>query len=93
MSFFDDLGNFGSGMLDSVGEGFNNLITNATTPTQTVNPNTQKQVSQEADNHGNAVTTPQSTTSTSVPKWALYGAGALGVTLLGVGLIALANNK
>lgn len=92
MSFFDDLSNFGSGMLDSVGEGFSNLVTTSTTPTQSVNPNTQRQVSQEADNHGNAKTTPQQTGSGSNDKTMLYlGGGAL--LILGFGVVVMAVKK
>ncbi|NOJ25464.1 LPXTG cell wall anchor domain-containing protein [Vibrio coralliilyticus] len=91
MSFFDDLSNFGSGMLDSVGEGFGNLVTHATTPTQTVNPNTQKQVSQEADNYGNAKTTPQQ--KTGPDNTLLYVGGGLVVLTLVGGLLVLAKSR
>lgn len=94
MSFFDDLTNFGSGMLDSVGEGFDNLVTHATTPTQTVNATTQKQGAQEADNHGNIKTSASTANASSgIPTWAKYAAGGLGVAVLVTGLIVLAKGK
>lgn len=63
MSFWDDLSNFGGGLLDDVGEGFGNLVDGYTKPQQsdvTTNPNTYwPNQPTYADNHGNTVTTPQ----------------------------------
>ena len=57
MSFFDDLGNFGSGMLDDVGEGIGNIIKTATTSDHSKNAATTQQPQQPIkDNNGNAVT-------------------------------------
>lgn len=61
MSWFDDLGNFGSGLLDDVGEGVGNLIQGATTapkaPDKTASPAVHQQPKQTVvDSHGNAVT-------------------------------------
>ncbi|AIW16287.1 hypothetical protein VITU102760_12205 [Vibrio tubiashii] len=84
MSLWDDLGNFGSGMLDSVGEGFDNLVKTATTQEQqTVNPGTTSQLDKQADNHGNKVTPlPQPTED----KTLLYVGLGVG-TVLSVGLL------
>lgn len=98
MSFWEDLGNFGSGLLDDVGEGFGNLVDGFTKPVQpdvTTNPNTFKPNDPAyADNHGNTVTTPQGQTNASAPQ----GAGLMGFSnkelliggVLVVGLLLLA---
>ncbi|EMI7313550.1 hypothetical protein ABVY39_004853 [Vibrio parahaemolyticus] len=61
MSWFEDLGNFGSGLLDDVGEGVGNLIQGATTapkaPDKAANPAVHQQPKQTVvDTNGNAVT-------------------------------------
>ncbi|OLQ70314.1 hypothetical protein BIT28_16445 [Photobacterium proteolyticum] len=90
MSLWDDLSKFGSGMLDSVGEGFDSLVTTATTPTQSVNPNTQQQETQQADNHGNKVT--PHTDEPKQDKTLLYIGGGVAVLLV-LGLLILAVKK
>ncbi|WP_373682938.1 hypothetical protein [Vibrio mediterranei] len=56
-SFWSDLSDFGSGMLDDVGEGFGNLVNGWTTDDQTTNAGTTQQPETPVkDNHGNAVT-------------------------------------
>ncbi|CAM3990957.1 hypothetical protein VA7868_04609 [Vibrio aerogenes CECT 7868] len=90
MSFLDDLGNFGSGLLDSVGEGFDNLVDAATKPTQSVNSKTAPQTMQQADDNGNAVTASQVQPNTD--KTLLYVGGGVGVCLI-LGIIVLAVKK
>ncbi|WP_154124792.1 hypothetical protein [Grimontia hollisae] len=96
MSLWDDLGNFGSGMLDTVGEGFGNLVDNWTSPKDTTtNPGTVQQPQQPVkDNHGNAMTgQPTVTAPASLldNKMVLIGGGALALVSV-VGLI-LATRK
>ncbi|QUM91221.1 hypothetical protein HWV03_21870 [Moritella sp. 36] len=87
MSFFDDISEFGSGLLDDVGEGMGNLIqssTQKTTKEATTNSGTTQQpVTPVKDNHGNAVTgNPQ-----PADKTLLYVGGGLGVAVVFIGLI------
>ncbi|CAK1886698.1 MULTISPECIES: hypothetical protein [Vibrio] len=81
MAFWDDLTEFGSGLLDDVGEGMGNLIDTATKDDSSKNAGTTQQPQQPVkDNHGNAVTgspLPQTT-----DKTLLYVGGGLGVALL-----------
>ncbi|EGR4675176.1 hypothetical protein C4G56_RS22395 [Vibrio parahaemolyticus] len=81
MAFWDDLTEFGSGLLDDVGEGVGNLIDTATTDDSSKNAGTTQQPQQPVkDNHGNAVTgSPQPQTT---DKTLLYVGGGLGVAVL-----------
>ncbi|OEF91460.1 hypothetical protein [Vibrio splendidus] len=81
MAFWDDLTDFGSGLLDDVGEGMGNLIDTATKDDSSKNAGTTQQPQQPVkDNHGNAVTgSPQPQTT---DKTLLYVGGGLGVALL-----------
>lgn len=83
MSFFDDLGNFGSGLLDTVGEGLDNVVQGATkTPERSANAaTTQQPKTPVKDNHGNAVTgnpLPQQPQD----KTLLYVGGGVGAAVL-----------
>ena len=85
MSFLDDLGEFGSGALDNVGEGFGTLVKNYTTEDQTTNSGiTQQPVPPVKDDHGNAVT---GSLLTAPDKTLLYVGGGLGVVLVLIGLV------
>ncbi|MFH4589960.1 hypothetical protein [Vibrio alginolyticus] len=81
MAFWDDLTEFGSGLLDDVGEGVGSLIDTATTDDSSKNAGTTQQPQQPVkDNHGNAVTgSPQPQTT---DKTLLYVGGGLGVAVL-----------
>ena len=82
MSFWDDLTDFGSGLLDDVGEGTGNLIKTATTSDASKNAGTTQQPQQTVkDNHGNAVTGSPSYAG-QTDKTLLYVGGGLGVALL-----------
>jgi len=92
MSFFDDISNFGSGLLDDVGEGVGDLIKNSTQKTQKEASTNSGTVQQPAapvkDNHGNAVTgNPQ-----PADKTLLYVGGGLGVAVVFIGLILAFKN-
>lgn len=87
MSFFDDLSDFGSSALDSISEGFDNLVSAATTADSSVNAKTQKQATYQADNNGNKVTPIEGSNKTL-----LYMGGGLGVLML-VGIVVLAVKK
>lgn len=92
MSFFDDIGNFGSGLLDDVGEGMGNLIQSSTQKTEkeaTTNAGTvQQPAAPVKDNHGNAVTgNPQ-----PADKTLLYIGGGLGAAVVLIGLIMALKN-
>ncbi|ASA56409.1 MULTISPECIES: hypothetical protein [Vibrio] len=88
MAFLDDLSNFGSGLLDSVGEGFDNLVGAATSDNSSVNANTQPQATHQADDNGNKVTpAPQGN-----DKTLLYIGGGLGALLL-IGIVVMAAKK
>lgn len=90
MSLWDDLGNFGSGLLDTVGEGFDQLVKNETTgKQQTVNAGRSAQMLKRADDNGNKVTPlpPQKEDKTLL--YAGIGAG----TLLGLGLLIVIAKK
>lgn len=87
MSWLDDMGTFGSGLLDDVGEGMGNLIQSSTQKTAkeaTTNSGTvQQPAAPVKDNHGNAVTgNPQ-----PMDKTLLYVGGGLGVAVVLIGLI------
>jgi hypothetical protein len=87
MAWYDDMANFGSGLLDDVGEGMGNLIQNSTQKTAkeaTTNAATvQQPAAPVKDNHGNAVTgNPQ-----PMDKTLLYVGGGLGVAVVLIGLI------
>ena len=87
MSFFDDVGKFGSGVLDSVGEGFDNLVTNITTgEQQSMNSGTTPQTVKQADDHGNKVTPNHD----SNDKTLLYVGGGVAALLVIGGLIIVA---
>lgn len=86
MSFLDDLSNFGSGALDSLGEGFDNLVDKVTSDDSSVNANTQPQATYQADSNGNKIT------PTDNNKPLLYVGGGLGMLLL-VGIVVLAVKK
>lgn len=63
-SFWDELGQFGTGLLDDVGEGTGNLIkgwTNQVTNDTRANPGNYQQPTKQtyADGNGNRVTRPQ----------------------------------
>ncbi|CAK3435293.1 conserved hypothetical protein [Vibrio crassostreae] len=90
MAFWDDLSEFGSGLLDDVGEGMGSLIDVATKDDSSKNAGTTQQPQQPVkDNHGNAVTgSPQPQTD----KTLLYVGGGLGVAVLLVGLIVAFKN-
>ncbi|EFP97442.1 hypothetical protein [Vibrio caribbeanicus] len=80
MAFWDDLSEFGGGLLDDVGEGIGNLIDTATSDDSSTNAGTTQQPQQPVkDNHGNAVTRPQ---SQPIDKTLIYVGGGLGVALL-----------
>lgn len=87
MAFWDDMGEFGSGLLDDVGEGMGNLIDSATSTTEkeaSTNAGTTQQPQQPVkDNHGNAVT--GSPLSTDKTLW--YVGGGLGVAIVLIGLV------
>lgn len=91
MSFFDDMGKFGSGLLDDVGEGMGNLIKTGTSTTKkqqeaSTNPGvTQQPQVQVKDNHGNAVTGPSQPQPKD--KTLLYLGGGLGVAVILIGLV------
>lgn len=90
MSLWDDLGNFGSGLLDTVGEGFDQLVKNETTgKQQTVNAGRSAQMLKRADDNGNKVTPlpPQKEDKTLL--YVGIGAG----TLLGLGLLIVIAKK
>lgn len=93
MSFWDDVSNFGSGLLEDVGEGMGNLISGATTPVQkdvAANPNTVQQPTQTAaDNYGNAVTVPQGAVSQTNSTGLLAGFTDTQLILGVVGVLAL----
>jgi hypothetical protein len=91
MSLWDDLGNFGAGLLDTVGEGADALVKNATTEKQqTVNAGTSAQVTKKADDHGNKVTPAKPQQEDD--KTLLYvGGGVAAVLTLGL-LIVLAKS-
>lgn len=63
MSFWDDVSNFGSGLLDDVSEGVGNLIDGYTKPVQSdvaANPNNYTpNYPAYADRYGNNITRPQ----------------------------------
>ncbi|MFT7682642.1 MAG: hypothetical protein ACI935_002119 [Moritella dasanensis] len=87
MAWYDDMADFGSGLLDDVGEGMGNLIDNSTRKTAqeaTTNSGTvQQPAAPVKDNHGNAVTgNPQ-----PMDKTLLYVGGGLGVAVVLIGLI------
>ncbi|ASA54424.1 hypothetical protein [Vibrio gazogenes] len=79
MAFLDDLSNFGSGLLDSVGEGFDSLVGAATSDNSSVNANTQPQATHQADNNGNKVTPSQP--SELNQTW-LYVGGGIALLIL-----------
>ncbi len=87
MAFWDDMAEFGSGLLDDVGEGMGNLIDDATTTTEkeaSTNSGTAQQPQQPVkDNHGNAVT------GSPLPadKTLWYVGGGLGVAIVLIGLV------
>lgn len=91
MSFFDDMGKYGSGMLDSVGEGLGKLLDDDSKKKQKKEASANSGVTQQPqvpvkDNHGNAVTgTPQQ----PQPKdnTLLYIGGGLGVAVVLIGLV------
>ena len=94
MSFFDDLGNFGSGLLDDVGEGLGNVITGVTTTTQE-EASTNSGVAQQPaapviDSYGNAVTgsQPQAKDNTL-----LYVGGGLAAAVALILVIVIAVKK
>lgn len=94
MAFWDDLSEFGSGLLDDVGEGFGNLIQSATTDDKTKNPGVTQQPQQPVkDNYGNAVTagTPQPHPQ-ATDKTMLYVGGGVGALLL-LTLLVVATKK
>ncbi|MCC4238133.1 hypothetical protein LL266_16715 [Vibrio anguillarum] len=92
MAFWDDLTEFGSGLLDDVGEGMGNLIDTATTDDSSKNAGKTQQPQQPVkDNHGNAVTgSPQP--QAQPDKTLLYVGGGLGVAVVLVGLIVALKN-
>lgn len=90
MSLWDDLSNFGSGVLDSVGEGFDSLVKTATTAEQqTVNAGTTEQTVKQADDHGNKVTPLPQEKEDKTLLYAGLGVGAF----LGVGLLIVLVKK
>ncbi|MEH0690140.1 hypothetical protein H4F17_13875 [Vibrio cholerae] len=90
MSLWDDLSNFGSGVLDSVGEGFDSLVKTATTAEQqTVNAGTTEQTVKQADDHGNKVTPLPQGKEDKTLLYAGLGVGAF----LGVGLLIVLAKK
>lgn len=77
-SFFDDLLEFGSGALDSVGENADWLFP---TNDQSTNPDkTQQPNHPQVDNKGNTVTTPQA--QPQKDNTMLYVGGGVGVLLV-----------
>jgi len=59
-SFWDDITDFGSSLLDDVGEGMGNLIDGYTQPSDVAaNPATHSQNPTYSDRYGNAITQPQ----------------------------------
>lgn len=89
MSFWDDVQNFGSGLLEDVGEGFGNLVDVITTPNTSTNAGTTQQPNTPVmDNHGNNLTTPQGGyTPVTTDKTMLYVGGGLAAVVLVVGLV------
>ncbi|CAM3708999.1 hypothetical protein VA7868_02933 [Vibrio aerogenes CECT 7868] len=90
-SWVDDALNYGTDMLDSVGEGWDSLVDSVTRPdASTVNANTQPQSTKQADNHGNAVTGSQQAQASQKDKTLIYvGGGIAAVLVLGVCVMAL----
>ena len=91
-SWYEDMADFGSGLLDDVGEGLGNLIDNSTQKTTeeatTNSGTTQQPVTPVKDNHGNAVTgNPQ-----PADKTLLYIGGGLGAAVVFIGLIIALKN-
>jgi len=84
MSFLDELGKFGANALDSIGEGFDNIVDTTTKNNSSVNAKTQPQATHQADNNGNKVTPTNGSNN-----MLLYVGGGLGVLLL-VGIIVVA---
>ncbi|CAK1818685.1 conserved hypothetical protein [Vibrio crassostreae] len=83
MAFWDDLTQFGSGLLDDVGEGMGNLIDTATKDDHSTNSGTTQQPQQPVkDNHGNAVTGLPQPQAQPIDKTLLYVGGGLGAALL-----------
>lgn len=90
MAFWDDLTDFGSGLLDDVGEGMGNLIDVATKDDLSKNAGTTQQPQQTVkDNHGNAVT---GSSLQSNDKTLLYVGGGIGAAVLLLGLIVVLKN-
>ena len=90
MSLWDDLSNFGSGVLDSVGEGFDSLVKTATTEEQqTVNAGTTQQTVKQADDNGNKVTPLPQEKEDKTLLYAGLGVGAF----LGIGLLIVLAKK
>ena len=90
MAVWDDLTDFGSGLLDDVGEGMGNLIDVATKDDSSKNAGTTQQPQQTVkDNHGNAVTV---SSLQSNDKPLLYVGGGLGAAVLLLGLIVVLKN-
>lgn len=92
MAWYDDMADFGSGLLDDVGEGMGNLIDSSTRKTEkeaTTNAATvQQPAAPVKDNHGNAVTgNPQ-----PADKTLLYVGGGLGVAVVLIGLVIALKN-
>ncbi|MCC4774986.1 hypothetical protein AB4077_19280 [Vibrio cyclitrophicus] len=90
MAFWDDLTDFGSGLLDDVGEGMGNLIDVATKDDSSKNAGTTQQPQQTVkDNHGNAVT---GSSVQSNDKTLFYVGGGIGAAVLLLGLIVVLKN-
>ncbi|NOI32323.1 hypothetical protein [Vibrio coralliilyticus] len=89
MSFLDDLSDFGSGLLDDVGEGFGNLVTTATTSDTSKNAGTVQQPQAPVkDNHGNAITRPQGGGMDNKTMFMVGGGVLCVIALLGIGIAA-----
>jgi len=83
LAFWDDLTEFGSGLLDDVGEGVGNLIDSETKEDKSKNSGTVQQPQQPVkDNHGNAVTGSPRPQNQPIDKTLLYVGGGLGAALL-----------
>lgn len=93
MSFFDDLSEFGSGVLDSVEESTGTLLDGWVRnqyPDQTTNADTvQQPQAPRADNNGNAVTIPQGASSNQLFAGVSNQTLMIGGGVLVVGLLAI----
>ncbi|MGR5276499.1 hypothetical protein ACPV5J_07460 [Vibrio rotiferianus] len=94
-SFFSDLTNFGSGLLDDVGETFG-VVKNAYLDSVkgyaadvAANPNTQKQYTNHADQYGNKITQPQGQVQQMPKQQGFMGLSNQQLMIGGIAVVAL----